>query len=202
MDEKFYEDLLNINTMGEKLWDSSVTHYHPYQATSYIALDILFKTYNMDKTDNVVDFGCGKGRLIFYLNSFFKCNATGIEMDETYYKDCLINKENYLDKHKRLSSQIDFNCILGQDYQIKSVENKFYFFNPFSVTIFRKIVNNILDSYEKNPRVIDLILYYPSEDYIYFLENNTGFSLYEEVKLHGLYEKDCCERFLIYRMYA
>ncbi|MCU9812389.1 class I SAM-dependent methyltransferase [Paraclostridium sp. AKS81] len=138
MDEKFYEDLLNINTMGEKLWDSSVTHYHPYQATSYIALDILFKTYTMDKTDNVVDFGCGKGRLIFYLNSFFKCNATGIEMDETYYQDCLINKENYLDKHKRLSSQIDFNCILGQDYQIKSVENKFYFSIHFQLLSLEK----------------------------------------------------------------
>jgi hypothetical protein len=123
-------------------------------------------------------------------------------MDETYYQDCLINKENYLNKHKRISSQIDFKCVLGQDYEIKSLENKFYFFNPFSITIFRKIVNNILDSYDKSPRIIDLILYYPSEDYIYFLENSTGFILYEEVRLHGLYEKDCCERFLIYRMYA
>lgn len=201
MDEKFYEKLLNIDTTGEKLWDESINHYHPYQATSYVALDILFKSYSMDKDDYVVDFGCGKGRLIFYINSFFKCSVTGIEMDETYYKDCLINKENYLDKHKRLSSKIDFECILGQDYKIKSLENKFYFFNPFSVNIFRKIIDNILDSYDENPRIIDLILYYPSEDYIYFLENNTGFILYEEVKLHGLYEKDCCERFLVYRLY-
>jgi SAM-dependent methyltransferase len=201
MDEQFYEKLLNINTTGEKLWDESITHYHPYQATSYVALDILFKNYTMDKDDYVVDLGCGKGRLIFYLNSFFKCSATGIEMDETYYKDCLINKENYLDKHKRISKQIDFKCMLGQDYKIKPFENKFYFFNPFSVNIFRKIIDNILDSYEKSQRVIDLILYYPSEDYIYFLENNTGFILYEEVKLDRLYEKDCCERFLVYRLY-
>ncbi|EPZ54540.1 hypothetical protein H477_3680 [[Clostridium] sordellii ATCC 9714] len=41
MDEQFYEKLLNIDTTGEKLWDESITHYHPYQATSYIALDIL-----------------------------------------------------------------------------------------------------------------------------------------------------------------
>ena len=202
MDEQFYERLLNIDTTGEKLWDKSITHYHPYQATSYIALDILFKQYLMEKTDNVVDFGCGKGRLIFYLNSFFKCSITGIEMDENYYKQCLINKENYLEKHKRLCSQIDFKCILGENYLIKNSENKFYFFNPFSVNIFRKIVNNILDSYDENPRIIDLILYYPSEDYIYFLENNTAFLLYEEVQLPGLYEKDSCERFLIYRLYA
>lgn len=202
MDDKFYEKLLNITTTGEKLWDESITHYHPYQATSYIALDILFKNYTMSKDDYVVDFGCGKGRLIFYLNSFFKCNVVGIEMDENYYKDCLINKENYLEKHKRNSNQIDFRCLLGQNYKIQPVENKFYFFNPFSVNIFRKIINNILDSYDLFPRTIDLILYYPSEDYIYFLENNTGFILYEEVRLPGLYEKDSSERFLVYRIYA
>ncbi len=201
MDDKFYEKLLNINTLGEQLWDSSITHYHPYQATSYVALDILFKSYAMDKSDVVVDFGCGKGRLIFYLNSFFKCKVTGIEMDEGYYKDCLINKQNYLTKHKRNANDIDFVCMFGQDYKISNVENKFYFFNPFSVNIFRKIINNILDSYDTNHRIIDLILYYPSEDYVYFLENNTGFILYEEVRLPGLFEKDIYERFVIYRLY-
>ena len=202
MDDKFYEKLLNITTTGEKLWDESINHYHPYQATSYIALDILFKTYTMSSNDYVVDFGCGKGRLIFYLNIFFKCNVVGIEMDEGYYKDCLLNKQTYLEKHKRNSNQIDFKCLVAQDYKIKEQENKFYFFNPFSISIFRKVINNILDSYDLFPRTIDLILYYPSDDYIYFLENSTGFILVEDIKLHGLYEKDSSERFLVYRLYA
>lgn len=202
MDDKFYEKLLNITTTGEKLWDETIAHYHPYQATSYVALDILFKTYTMSKKDYVVDFGCGKGRLIFYLNSFFKCNAIGVEMDENYYKDCLLNKQSYLEKHKRTCNQIDFKCLVAQDYKIKEKENKFYFFNPFSINIFRTVINNILDSYDIFPRTIDLILYYPSDDYIYFLENNTGFILVEDIKLYGLYEKDSSERFLVYRLYA
>ncbi|MGL5749553.1 MAG: class I SAM-dependent methyltransferase, partial [Paraclostridium sp.] len=148
MDDKFYEKLLNITTTGEKLWDETITHYHPYQATSYIALDILFKSYNMYSDDYVVDFGCGKGRLIFYLNSFFKCSVVGVEMDEGYYKDCLVNKQNYLEKHNRNCNQVDFKCVLAQAYKIKHKENKFYFFNPFSVNIFRKIINNILYSYD------------------------------------------------------
>lgn len=200
MSEQYYEDLLNIKTTGEKLWDNSVTHYHPYQATDYFALDILFKFYNVESNDNIVDFGCGKGRLIFYLNYYYKAKVTGVEMDEDYFKDCLINKENYLAYNKTNPTDINFQCCYAQDYKIKPQENKFYFFNPFSIQIFRKIVKNILTSLEDYPRKVQLILYYPSEDYIYYLDNNTSFILADEVFLNEMYLQDSNERFLIYEL--
>ena len=200
MTEQNYENTLNIKTTGEKLWDTSITHYHPYQATDYSALDILFKFYNLESTDNIVDFGCGKGRLIFYINHYFKSRVTGVEMDENYYKDCLKNKETYLTSHNTKASDIDFVCCYAQDYKIKHDENKFYFFNPFSIQIFRKIVKNILTSLEEHPRKVQLILYYPSEDYIYYLDNNTSFSLVDEIYLNEMYLRDVNERFLIYEL--
>lgn len=200
MTEQNYENLLNIRTTGEKLWDKSIAHYHPYQATDYYALDLFLKFYNLEKTDNVVDFGCGKGRLIFYINYYFKCRVTGVEMDESYYKDCLKNKETYLSTHNTKSGDINFACCYAQDYEIKPAENKFYFFNPFSIQIFRKIIKNILTSLENYPRKVQLILYYPSEDYIYYLDNNTSFSLVDEVFLNEMYLKDANERFLIYEL--
>lgn len=200
MKELQYEELLNIKTDGEELWSEKIKHYHPYQATSYEALEKLFEKYIVNEDDYIVDFGCGKGRLNFYINYFFKANATGVEMDRVYYEQCLINKENYLSKNKRKSSSITFECCYAQDYIIKDFENKFYFFNPFSVQIFRKIIDNILDSYYKNERKLELILYYPSEDYIYYLENSTPFILKDEVKLEDLYDSDSQERFLIYEL--
>ena len=95
MKEKYYEELLNINTIGEQSWDETKKCYHPYEPTPYFALDKLFENYDIYETDSVIDFGCGKGRLNFYINYFFKSNVTGVEMDEKYYKQCLINKENY-----------------------------------------------------------------------------------------------------------
>ena len=200
MKESQYEELLNIKTDGEELWSEKIKHNHPYQATSYDALEKLFERYIIDENDYIVDFGCGKGRLNFYINYFFKSNVTGVEMDEKYYKQCLINKENYLSKNKRKSSSIEFECCYAQDYKIKDYENKFYFFNPFSVQIFRKIINNILDSYYINERKIEIILYYPSDDYIYYLENSTPFILKDEVILDYLYDSDSQERFLIYEL--
>ena len=201
MEEKSYEKLLNINTTGEELWSDKIAHYHPYQATLYQALDILFKAYSIKESDYIVDFGCGKGRLNFYINYFFKANVVGVEMDERYYHDCLCNKESYLKKHKRSSNKINFKCCFAQDYEINPLENKFYFFNPFSVQIFRKIIDNILNSIYENERKIELILYYPGDDYIYYLENETPFVLKDEIILNDLYNKDSQERFLIYKLF-
>jgi hypothetical protein len=57
-----------------------------------------------------------------------------------------------------------------------------------------------LVSVEKFKREVDVILYYPSEDYIYYLENHTSFELIKEIPLPGLYENNANERFLIYRL--
>jgi hypothetical protein len=63
-----------------------------------------------------------------------------------------------------------------------------------------KTINNILLSVEKSERNIELILYYPSEDYIYYLENDTSFELKKEIILPYFYEQNANERFLIYQL--
>lgn len=200
MKELEYENLLNINTLGEELWKANFTHYHPYQATSYDALDILFNNYNLNSNDNIVDFGCGKGRLIFYINYHFKCNCCGVEMNDTFYNECLKNKSSYLDKNPKSNNNIKFQNTFAQNYDVKLTDNKFYFFNPFSLQIFIKVIDNILNSLEDNLRDVELILYYPSDDYIYYLENNTPFVIKHEIPLDNLYLKDKNERFLIYKL--
>ena len=57
---------------------------------------------------------------------------------------------NYLKKHKNSEDQIHFQCCLAEEYQINPSDNRFYFFNPFSIQIFMKIINNILISVEKS----------------------------------------------------
>lgn len=200
MDEQYYEKLLNINTSGEQRWDKKNIHYHPYEPTLYTALDILFEDYDLDKNDHIVDFGCGKGRLNFYINYLYKSYVKGIEMNEIFYYEALENKNNYLKKNKKSVDKINFECCLAQDYKIQTNDNKFYFFNPFSVQIFTKVLENILISYEENPRSIDIILYYPSEDYIYYLEYMTPFRLLKDILIPKLNNKDERERFVIYRL--
>ena len=55
----------------------------------------------------------------------------------------------------------------------------------------------ILISLEECYREVELILYYPSDDYQYFLDQRTPFHLKKEITLPN-YHKDHRERFLIY----
>ncbi|MGJ7912564.1 SAM-dependent methyltransferase [Neobacillus sp. LXY-1] len=199
MKEYYYDKLLNIKTGEEQQGFHKSFHYHRYEPTPYAALEELFKHYVLNSTDRVVDFGCGKGRLNFYLHHYFHTHVSGIEMDETFYRDAMENRNSYLHKTKSQPDKVQFCCCLAEEYEIHPQDNRFYFFNPFSVQVFRRIINNILLSVEKIEREVDLILYYPSEDYIYFLENHTAFNLVLEVQVPYVYQHNQNERFLIYR---
>lgn len=199
MNEREFDELLNINTTGDQQGFHSSFHYHRYEPTSYQDLEVLFKQYELKKSDSIVDFGCGKGRLNFYIHYLFHATVIGVEMNEEFYQDAVENKKSYIKKHKNSGNQIQFHCCLAEEYQINPSDNHFYFFNPFSIQIFMKIIKNILISVEESARDVELVLYYPSEDYIYFLDNHSVFELKQEVTLTG-YNHNPQERFLIYRL--
>ena len=199
MNEQYFDELMNINTSGHKSEVNHSIHYHPYEPTPYSALVELFKHYEVRESDHIVDFGCGKGRLNFFINFHYQVPVVGIEMNPTFYKEAMKNRENYLKKTKTSKEMIQFQCCLAEQYDIQATDNRFYFFNPFSVQIFMKVLKNILLSLERHKREVDLIFYYASDEYRYFLDEYTPFTLVKEVQLPNLYDKNAYERFLIYR---
>lgn len=200
MSEQEFDARLHIQTTGDQMGVNKLTHYHHYEPTPYAALEQLFVHYEMRSTDRVVDYGCGKGRLNFYLHQRFHVSAVGIEMNEHFYQEALANLEQYA-KHTRVGAgQIKFKCCLAETYEVSPEDNTFYFFNPFSVQIFIRVMNQILDSIDLYPRAAEVILYYPSDDYIYYLEHRTPFEFKMEVVLPELYERDSRERFVIYQI--
>lgn len=199
MNEKYYDKLLHIKTGGYQGFPSGF-HYYRYEPTPYRALDQLFEQYKVEDSNRLVDFGCGKGRLNFFAHYLFQTSVVGIEMNETFYQNAQENLKNYSRRNRVTKGQIQFYRCLAEDYRIHSSDNPFYFFNPFSVQIFMKVIGNILKSFEKRPRNLDLLLYYPSDDYIFFLENATPFELQLEITLEGLAVHNPYERFLIYRV--
>lgn len=200
MEEQYYEKLLNIKTSGEQKIFYQSLHYNRYEPTAYSALKTFSDQYDFTAEDSIIDFGSGKGRLNFYINHFFDSKVTGIEMNPFFYKESIDNKKDYLKKHKKKDDKINFLNCLAEEYAINPSDNKFYFFNPFSIHIFIKIIENILISVEDHKRPVDVILYYSSEEYIYFLEDNTPFTLVNEIKLPYLYDKNPRESFLVYRL--
>lgn len=197
MSEKNHDRLFRIKTTGIREWADQTVPYNRCESTPYAALDKLFKVYKLKKTDRVVDFGCGRGRVAFYIHNRFHIPVTGIEVNEKTYEEAVSNKIRYRQKARHISAPIHFEYGLAEHYQIKSADNRFYFFNPFSVQIFKKVVNNILCSVKRDERPVDIILYYPLPKYKHFLKTSTPFELLNKVKLPGANDRN--KKFLIYR---
>ena len=138
---------LCIKTEGVQSDDKHSYYNHRYEPTSYEVLDLLFDEYMLTPEDTLVDYGCGKGRLNFYVNSRFHCATVGIELNPAYYQDALNNLNTF---HGPFKQKIHFECIPAQNYIVSEKENYFYFFNPFSIELFRKVIGNILTSLEEN----------------------------------------------------
>ncbi len=197
--EHYYDKLLHIKTGGQQGFPDNF-HYHRYEPTPYSVLERLFEWYDVKNGDCLVDFGCGKGRLNFYVHYRFHVSVVGVEMNETSYQSAEENLRTYTLTHGPVQGQIQFHRCLAEDYRIQPTNNRFYFFNPFSVEIFMTVIGNILRSFDKDPRDLEVLLYYPSEDYIFFLDNQTPFELRAELTFEDIYKDNPLERLLVYHL--
>ncbi|MEI4771247.1 SAM-dependent methyltransferase [Psychrobacillus sp. FJAT-51614] len=199
MKEQDHDRLLRIKTEGIREWQYQSAHYNRYEATPYLALEVLFDEYTCKSSDKFVDFGCGKGRFPFYIHHHLHVSVTGVEMSGQLFQVAMENLARYLERTKPSRSTIQFEHLLAEEYKVDLEENRFYFFNPFSIQIFQKVIDNILLSVENYPRAVDIILYYPTSEYIQFLELQTPFELLKEIRVPELYEQNSDERFIIFR---
>src|SRR5258708_31353076 len=62
----------------------------------------------LKKSDNIIDFGCGAGALIFYLSLKYKCNAIGIDYSKFAIKVCQEYKKKFLQYNKVDQKKIIF----------------------------------------------------------------------------------------------
>lgn len=193
-----YEKKLNIRTAGIREWKDPNTPYNRCESTPYEALEKLFETFQLKKGDEVVDFGVGRGRVSFYTHHKFQVPVTGIEVHDITFDELLKNQERYQMHTPHIEEPLYFQYGLAEQYEIQKTENIFYFFNPFSADIFKKVVKNIMKSYEEHNRTMHLILYYPLNGYTHFLKNETPFELVNKVILPGRQDKK--EKFRIYRL--
>jgi SAM-dependent methyltransferase len=196
MSARKYDRRLGIKTVGLRERDGR-SHYHRYEATPYEALDRLFHAYKFSRAARVVDFGCGRGRVAFYIHYHFHVPVVGIEEHDKTYEEALQNKSNYRHRANHIKAPIRLKYGLAELYEVKAIDNCFYFFNPFSSRVFKKVVHNIVRSLDRDRRSADIILYYPMPEYKRILKHKTQFRLINKIVVPEIDDKR--EKFLIYR---
>lgn len=172
-DDVFYENLLGIETLHNEKENYTRGHFAPYVPSSYHFLKMYFDSNPIGKNDCFVDFGCGKGRVSIFVNYLFQCSSVGIEYDIALHQKAVKNKEEY----EAIYGEQSIHFIYGNAETIPIEEkfNVFYFYNPFSVLIFSRVIRNILKI--KRSQSFDIIMFRPIKPYISVIESIKGFKL-------------------------
>lgn len=193
--ENTWDKLLKIKTTGRD--DSNSNQYcYPYEPTPYSVLERLANSGLIRKKDVVLDYGCGKGRVDFFLSYQTRANTIGIEYDERIYHCAIENQKTAVS-----GARTKFELAKAENYVVPEEVNRCYFFNPFSVELLCKIMARILESFYDNPRELLLFFYYPSEEYISYLMTVEKLEFYDEIACGDLFEgSDKREQIMIFKI--
>lgn len=193
--ESRWDKILQIHTMGRD--DSNADQYrYPYEPTPYCVLERLANTGLIRKNHVLLDYGCGKGRVDYFLSYQTRCRSIGIEYDERIYEKAMQNKETAVS-----SGRVSLERENAENYIVPDMVDRFFFFNPFSVEILQKVIAKILDSYYENMRPIQLFFYYPSDEYISYLMTVDELMFSDEIDCMDLFPgNDTREKIVIFEL--
>ena len=193
MKEKEWEKLLRIKTTGRDDTRSDTFRY-PYEPTSYEVLERLANTGFIGKNNTLLDYGCGKGRVSIFMAYQTKCHSIGIEYDERIYNRALANKADAVS-----GNRVQFLCEDAVGFKIADNVDRFFFFNPFSIEIFKSVLANIIDSYYEAQREMLIMCYYPSDEYISELMTVDMLSFVDEIDCRDLFDgENSRERIMVF----
>ena len=192
--EKEWDDLLRIRTSGRD--DTKADEYHhPYEPTPYSVLERLAESGLFGKEDTVLDYGCGKGRVGFFISYRTGAKTVGIEYDERIWEDALENRRTTVSRLKP-----DFVLTRAETFEVPPEVTRCYFFNPFSEEILHKVMARIVESWYEAPREIFLFFYYPADEYIAHLMTVDELEFYDEIECDDLFPGDERERVVIFQL--
>lgn len=192
--ESLWDQRLRIQTGGRDEVNADAWH-HPYEPTPYAVLERLAASGLIGPQDTVLDYGCGKGRVGFFLSHQTKAKTVGIEYDARIYESAIQNKR------AAGNTKAEFRLAKAEEYSVPAEVTRYYFFNPFSAEILQKVLSRVLASYYESPREIFLFFYYPADEYVSALMAVEELEFYDEIQCGDLFPgSDPREQILIFRL--
>ena len=195
MDEGKWDRLLKIRTAGRD--DSQADQYrYPYEPTPYSVLERLANSGYIRKRNTLLDYGCGKGRVDFFLAWQTRCRTIGVEYDERIFEKAEENQKTAVS-----AGRTAFQLANAEAFPVPEHVDRLYFFNPFSVEILQKVLVRILKSWYEAPREVRLFFYYPSDDYMSWLMTVEELAFLDEIDCKDLFPgNDSRERIVIFKL--
>lgn len=182
--EDKWDRLLQIRTTGRD--DTGADQYrYPYEPTPYPVLERLANSGYTRKGNTLLDYGCGKGRVDFFLSWQLRCRTIGVEYDERIYDKAVESQKTAVS-----AERTTFKLTDAEHFAVPESVDRIYFFNPFSLELLRKVFGRILESWYGAPRKILFFFYYPSDEYISYLMTVDELDFLDEIDCRDLFPGD------------
>ena len=149
--------LNNLKTLSLK---GDIEGAEIYQGANYFLLEKIFSFLDtIDGIKNIIDFGCGKGRVMAVAANYNFKKITGIDFAKELCDEAKINVTPL--QLKCPEKIFNVHHINAVDHTIEDDTNVFFFFNPFDEIIMLRVVKNILQSLKNNEREIYIVYINP-----------------------------------------
>ena len=127
-----------INDVDNKSW--MCKRRFGYQPSEYRVLWDIFSKYPFSEKDVLVDYGAGLGRVLFTAVIFGCKRAIGIEIDKESIEILIDNIS-----HLNMKREIEIYEQNAETWAIHVGVTRFFFFNPFPLIAFLKILERIIE---------------------------------------------------------
>lgn len=183
LDTSKIENVKKLSVKGD-----TIEHAEHYQGANYYLLEKVFDHLQTIGSGlpagqaglNLLDFGCGKGRVLAVAAYYGFRKITGVEFAKEL---CEVARKNIIPVQQKFPDKI-FNVIHANavDYKIEEDTNVFFFFNPFDEIVMLAVVKNILASLKQNPREVYVVYINPLHKEIFMSAGFEQIFHYEKLK--------------------
>ncbi len=127
-----------------------------YVPTPFLLLQRIMDYVKPGGEDIFLDFGCGKGRVVFFASMWKLKKVIGVELNQERFEAAQRNLAHF----KLNKTPIELVNADAVHYRVKD-ETIFFLFDPFGRETLRKVIQSIGDSLRENARPVRIIYYHP-----------------------------------------
>jgi predicted RNA methylase len=133
-----------------------------YEPSSWRVLNRVLRPHDIGLDDVFLDLGCGKGRVVIQAARYRFKRVIGVEVSPVLAVIARANVERVCGTLACRDIEIVTQDVL--DYEIPDAVTVVFFYNPFEGATFRIVVDKIVESIARRPRVVRIVYYSPREE--------------------------------------
>lgn len=160
-----FDRMLGVSTREIVLTNNSVvagdSDNNPYSGSQWLPVRRVLKNLKPGEEDVFADLGSGKGKVLLIAGMLPYKQVIGVELDEALGKCAQDN----ICQAKRYFKAGEVTSVVASalEWPVPDNLSVVFLFNPFMGETFHRVVERILDSYDRKPRDLRIIYGLPGE---------------------------------------